>query len=479
MNALASMALAMTALGIGDGAAVAAIGDGAALTAITTPAPQQDAAGLAAAVAAIATEPIGGGRAAGMTIAVVRAADTLLLERYGLADVELDVPTPNGAVYEIGSVTKQFTAAAILLLQEEGKLSLDDDLSRWMPDYPLGGRRIPLRRLLDHTSGIKGYTEMPVFGPFTVQELPRDSLVTVFSAEPFDFEPGDALIYNNSAFFLLGLIIEKASGTTYEAFVEERLFAAAGMTDSRYCHKDELVPRRAKGYQPSADGLRPADYLNHLWPFSAGSLCSTATDLVRWNQALHGDGKGGDLLSAASYRELITPGALNDGTRVRYAKGLGITDRDGKVRIAHGGGINGYLSELRYFPEDDLSIAVLINTSGPVGPGAIADQIEDLVLGPVAPVVVRRFTGSTTPYLGSFRGASRGRRMTVTVSLGDGGELLVRQAGGGDPEPLRWLGGTTFGRGLTRYAFTLEEGEARTLRIDQVAGLFVLERISG
>jgi CubicO group peptidase (beta-lactamase class C family) len=378
-------------------------------------------------------------------------------------------------VYEIGSVTKQFTAAAVLLLAEDGKLSLDDDLSAWMPGYPLGGRAVPLRRLLDHTSGIKGYTEMPVFGSLAVQRLPRDSLVTLFSAEPFDFEPGEALIYNNSAYFLLGLIIEKASGTSYEEFVETRVFEAAGMERSRYCHKDELTPGRAKGYQTGPDGLRPADYLDHTWPYAAGSLCSTVRDLLRWNQTLHGDGEGGDLLTMASYRTLVTPGTLADGTRLRYAGGLTVTDRDGKRRISHGGGIFGYLSELRYFPEEDLSIVVLVNTAGPTSPAAIAATIEDAVLGPEAPIVPRGFGGGLAPFLGRYRGPARGRRMTAVVSEA-GGELRVRM-GAEDPEPVRWLGGTTFANGATRFTFVGGGDRFDVLRVDQVGGVYVLHRI--
>jgi len=431
---------------------------------------------LVAAIDSIAMEGIGAGQAAGMSIAVVRGTDTLLLKAYGSADLELGVPTPEDAVYEIGSVTKQFTASAILLLQEEGKLSLEDDLTKWLPDYPSGGRSIPLRRLLDHTSGIKGYTEMPVFGRIATQDLPRDSLVTLFAAAPLDFEPGEAMIYNNSAYFLLGRIIEKASGETYEDFVESRVFAPAGMKNSRYCHKDELTPHRAMGYQPGENGLRPADYLNHLWPYSAGSLCSTVRDLVAWNQAVHGDGVGGDLLSPASYHELITPGALADGMPLRYAKGLAVTQRDGHPRIAHGGGIFGYVSELRYLPDDDLSIVVLVNTAGRVRPAAIADAIEDLVLGPPAPVRPRTFGGDPSAYVGTFRGPGRGRPLTVRVTRDEEGELLLK-LGSGPAEPIQWLGGDTFGRGSTRFIFERDGEAVVELRVDQVAGVYVLERV--
>lgn len=433
-------------------------------------------AALGSLVDSIAATAIDSGVAAGMTVGVLRGTDTLLLRAYGSADLELGVLTPEDAVYEIGSVTKQFTAAAVHLLEEDGKLSLDDDLSKWMPDYPLADRALPLRRLLDHTSGIKGYTEMSAFRSITVQDLPRDSLVKLFAAEPFEFEPGEALIYNNSAYFLLGLVIEKASGVSYEEFIESRVFEPAGMDGSRYCHKDELVPGRAEGYQMGDDGLRPADYLNHRWPYAAGSLCSTARDLLRWNQALHGDGEGGGLLSPAGYRELITPGTLSDGTRLRYASGLTVTDRDGKTRISHGGGIFGYLSELRYFPEEDLSIVVLVNTAGPTSPSSIASAIEDAVLGPEAALVPRTWTGSLTPFVGTYRGPARGRRMSAVVTASDG-ELLIK-TGTGDPEPVRWLGGATFANGATRFTFVRGEEGFDVLQVDRVGGVYVLRRVT-
>jgi hypothetical protein len=201
------------------------------------------------------------------------------------------------------------------------------------------------------------------------------------------------------------------------------------------------------------------------------------SDLAAWNHALHGDGAGGELLSEESYRSLITPGTLNDGTPVRYAKGLMITSRDGRPRIAHGGGIFGYLSDLRYLPDENLSIAVLVNTAGPVSPSAVATAIEDLVLGPIAPIIPRAFAGSVSRFEGTYRGASRGARMTLSVSVGDEG-LLVRQGtAGGGGQALNWLGGTTFGRGDSRYRFLMDGDRAVTLQVDQVGGLYVLDRI--
>ena len=296
---------------------------------------------IVTAIDSIVNEPIEAGQIAGASVAVVLGADTILLRAYGDADLEYDVPTPDRAIYEIGSVTKQFTAAAILQLVEAGKIDLDAVFTEYLPDYPADAHGITVRRLMDHTSGIKSYTDMPAFTSIATRTLPRDSLVAMFSSVPLDFAPGEAMIYNNSAYFLLGLIIEAVTGESYEDYVREHLFAAAEMPDSRYCSSNAIVERRAHGYDSSPDGLVRKGYVDHTWPYSAGSLCSTAWDLVAWNEALHGDGNGGALLSAESYRELITPGTLNDGTPLRYAKGLYVLESGGHELIGHGGTIRG------------------------------------------------------------------------------------------------------------------------------------------
>ena len=228
----------------------------------------------------IAHSPVIEGRVAGLAVAVVQGSDTLLMKGYGKADMAWDIPMPSDAVFEIGSITKQFTAAAVLQLRDEGKIDLDADITKYLPDYPTQGNRIPVRRLLDHTSGIKGYTEMESFREILTRDMPRDSLVARIAAEPFDFTPGQALIYNNSAYFLLGLIVEKASGMPYEEYVEKNLFAKLGMNRSSYCSNSEVVPRRARGYTLSRDGLAGAPYIDHTWPYAAGSLCSTVGDMV-------------------------------------------------------------------------------------------------------------------------------------------------------------------------------------------------------
>jgi CubicO group peptidase (beta-lactamase class C family) len=435
-----------------------------------------DAKLIAAKVDSIAMAPITEGRVAGMSVAVVRGADTVVLAGYGSADLELRVPTPPNAVYEIGSVTKQFTAAAVLQLRDRGLIDLDADLTDYLEDYPTQGHRIPVRRLLNHTSGIKGYTEISSFDAIMSRRLARDSLVHLFASEPFDFTPGDAMIYNNSAYFLLGLIIEKVSGVTYEDYVKQHLFEPAGMTHSQYCSHRTLIPNRASGYDMGGDGLERARYIDHTWPYAAGSLCSTAGDLVAWDRALHGHGNGGDILSPAAYRDLLTPGVLNDGTVLRYAKGLAVTDTGGRRMISHGGGIFGFLSESRYYPDADLIIVVLINTAGPVSPVAIADQIADLMLAPVHEADDQTYPGSVESLVGSYRGQARGAVVTAVVERDSLGLTLQL---GNNRQVLHYRGGGSWaGNGANRYTFVQREATVSELHADLVSGYYVLMRVT-
>jgi CubicO group peptidase (beta-lactamase class C family) len=389
-----------------------------------TPATAQisDQARLVAALDSAARAHVEHPAVAGVSVAVVRGGDELLIRGYGHVDLEWDVRTPEdgAASYEIGSITKQFTAVAIMQLVEQGMLDLDADFTEYLPDFESRGHAVPLRRLLDHTSGIKGYTEMPVFGDLVYKKLPRDTLVALVEAEPFEFEPGTAQIYNNSAYFFLGLIIESVSGQSYEEYVQEHLFDASGMADSYYCSEQAVRSARAHGYEATPEGLRRKSYLDHTWPYAAGSLCSTVTDLVRWNRALH----GGRLLSADAYEAFTTPRPLLDGTELDYAMGVGVGDRNGVRVVSHGGGINGFLSDGIHVPEQELTVVVLQNSTGPAGPGALSSAMVDLLLGPRPEPIAVPYDGDLTALAGSYSGPARGMHMHMQVTV-EGDELVL------------------------------------------------------
>lgn len=411
-------------------------------------------------------------RAAGIAAAVVRGNDTLLLKGYGKADVEWNVSMPADAMFEIGSITKQFTAVALLQLRDEGKLSLDDDITKWLPDFDTRGNKLTLRRLLDHTSGIKGLTEMPEFGNLVNSRFPRDSAYALIKRYPFEFKTGEAQIYNNSAFWLLGLVVEKASGMTYEDYVEKKLFEPLGMMRSMYCNSAENVERRAHGYQVMNGVIRRAPTNVHTWPFSAGSLCSTAGDLVTWLKALH----GGKVLSSKSYAEMTTASKLNDGTPLRYAMGIGVgKDVRGLNFIGHGGGIGGFTSEATWYPDAQAAIVVLMNSNGNIDPGAVAGELAAELLPTTRPTL-KEFAGDATPLLGRYKGPSRGREMTVEVTQAAQG--IAVSVNGGQARPLPLVDGWTFRQGNAFLTFrrTGDSGPATELRFDAGGGYYILKR---
>ncbi len=416
--------------------------------------------------------PVVEGRAVGIAVAVVKGNDTLLLKGYGKADVEWNVAMPPDAMFEIGSVTKQFTAAAILQLRDEGKLSLDDDITKYLPDFPTRGNKVTIRRLLDHTSGIKGLTEMQEFGALSVSAYPRDSAYALIKRYPFEFATGDAQIYNNSAFWLLGMVIEKVSGGTYEDYVEKKIFAPLGMNRSSYCNSGEMVERRAHGYGYQQAGLRRAPNNVHTWPFSAGSLCSIAGDIVTWLKALH----GGKVLLPKSYAEMTTQSKLNDGTPLRYGMGISVgSDVRGLKYIGHGGGIAGFVSEASWYPDAQLAVVVLMNSNGPVSPGALASELAGEILPVTRPNVVP-FVGDAASLVGKYSGPSRGREMTVEITpLAQGIALSVN---GAAARPLPWVADWTFRQGNTYLTFKRagNNGPASELRFDTGGGHYVLKR---
>lgn len=416
----------------------------------------------------IVNAPIAAGRAVGASIAVVRGRDTIALKGYGKANIELGVATTPDMIYEIGSVTKQFTGAAMMQLVEQGKVSLDDDVTKYLPTFKTNGRKVTIRRLLDHSSGMRSYTEIAAARGILPVMLPRDTLLRIVENHAWDFEPGEEQIYNNSAFFLAGLVIEKASGMKYEDYLDANLFKRAGMKDAHYCSETAVRPKKTSGYDWGAKGPIQKRPLSHQWPYAAGSLCMTVSDLVAWNEALHRTTK---IMSAASYQEMIRPDTLVDGYTVGYAKGLALTPVRGHPSLHHGGGINGWTTDNMYFPRESLSVVVFFNSAGPGSPSAAADAIVDAVLGTRAPTAVP-LSGDPARYTGTFAGRGRGAPQQVQVNVANGG-LEVQRAD--QRQPLVHIGNDTFVISATKFVFTMKDGKAATLRVDGGSGNNVLK----
>ena len=316
------------------------------------------------------------GRVAAMSIAVVRGHDTLVMKGYGTADWENDVPATAQTVYRIGSVTKQFTSVAVMQLVEQGKLSLDDELTKYVPNAPTHGRRILVRYLLNHTSGIPSYTDVGgAFGRVMRLDLPHDSLLAVVRDDSLQFEPGSHFYYNNTGYYLLGMIIERVTGKRYGDYLRDALFTPNGLASTVYCSEAPLIKHRARGYNGGAT-LMNADFISMELPFAAGSLCSTVGDLVSWTRLLH----GGKLVNRSSFATMTTPVKLTSGRPMGYGFGLAVDTLGSHRRIHHGGGINGFISELAYYPNDSLTVVVLSNTA-PAPSNEVADAVARVALG--------------------------------------------------------------------------------------------------
>jgi CubicO group peptidase (beta-lactamase class C family) len=303
-------------------------------------------------------------------VLVARGGDVILSKGYGSANLEWNIPNTPVTKFRLGSLTKQFTAASILLLAERGKLTLEDPVRKHMPDAPAAWDTITIFNLLTHTSGIPNFTSLPEYKSLQVVEAPVMKSIATVRDKPLDFPPGEKMSYSNSGYLVLGYVIEHVTGASYEQFVTDNIFTPLGMKDSGYDSNTAIIPRRAAGYAPSAAGPVNAGFIHMSIPHAAGALYSTTEDLLRWEQSLF----GGKLISAASLAKMTTP-FKND-----YAFGLTVLTASGRKVIQHGGGIEGFNTFLAYYPDTKVTIAVLANINGEA-PSQIAAKLGILAHG--------------------------------------------------------------------------------------------------
>jgi CubicO group peptidase (beta-lactamase class C family) len=304
------------------------------------------------------------------SVLVARGGDVILSKGYGAANLEWDIPNTPSTRFRLGSITKQFTAASILLLEERGKLTLEDPIKTYVPDAPAAWDRITIFNLLTHSSGIPNFTNLSDYKTLQLADTPLIKTIAMVRDKPLDFFPGEKMSYSNSGYILLGYVIEKISGSSYEQFVHDNIFTPLGMKDSGYDSNSVIIERRAAGYSPSPKGPVNAGYIHMSVPHAAGALYSTTEDLLRWEQGLF----GGKLLSSASLQKMTTP-FKND-----YALGLTVQTTAGRKVVQHGGGIEGFNTFLAYYPDDKLTVAVLANINGPA-PSAIAAKLATVAHG--------------------------------------------------------------------------------------------------
>lgn len=315
----------------------------------------------------------------GAAVIVQRGGEVLLRQGYGLADLEMGVPIAPPMVFRIGSLTKQFTAVAVLLLASEGTVDLDAPLRRWLPDYPEPGASATLRQLLTHTAGIPDYTRDPAFWKTACLDRGPDELIGGWKNQPLDFPPGTSWNYSSSGYILLGKVIEVASGRSYARFLEERILTPLGLKRTSYDEAGRIIRGRAKGYNKEADGYHNTPGVSMNLAYAAGALVSGVDDLVTWGKALCFDER---LLSAQWRRQLLAPVTLPDGRAMSYACGLEIQEQSGRRVICHAGGGGGFASYVAYVPEAELTVAVLSNNADArPSPQALGRRAVAIALG--------------------------------------------------------------------------------------------------
>lgn len=365
----------------------------------------------------------------GAAVAVVHRGEVVHRAGYGLANLEWVQPISPDTVFGIGSTTKPFTTTAILLLERERKLRIGDAVTDYLPDYDTHGAPVTLHHLLTHTSGIPNFLTQPGFWErHAVRDMTPRELRQLFEPLPLDFPPGTRYSYSNSAYCLLGMVIEAVSGMRYEAFIRERVFAPLGMRRSYYMRHDALIPFRSGAYDKTDHGYQPARYISDTYTYAAGGLGSTLDDLIVWDRAL----RDHLLLDAATQERMQTPVRLVTGRTEGYSQGWGLSTYRGRRVVHHAGGVPGYSAFFGRFIDDDLTIIVLSNLSGFDCVG-LAQPISSLVLS--LPEPARSPVPLPPEALARVAGSYRGLVETLDVTL-DGERLMASGDVRGELLPL-------------------------------------------
>lgn len=287
---------------------------------------------------------------------VSRKGKPIYQKAFGKANLELGDNLSTENVFELGSMTKQFTAVAILMLEQAGKLKVEDPVLKYIPDYP-NGEKITIHHLLTHTSGIKDFTKMKALSDIAQKEMTPKMMVDFFKNEPADFAPGEKFEYNNSGYVLLGYLIEIISGLRYEDFIKNQIFDKVGMSRSYYASDRKVINQRAYGYHKKESGYVNKTMISFSVPFSSGSLMSTASDMLKWQMALNGH----LLLDAKETNKAFSKYKLNNGTEYTYGYGWHIRDINGTPTREHGGSIFGFKTMAVYIPGEDIYVIGLSN----------------------------------------------------------------------------------------------------------------------
>ena len=423
----------------------------------------------------------------GCAVGVLQSGRFVYERGYGMANLDYDIPNSPKLVYYVGSDSKQFTAASIALLVLDGKIALDDDIRKYIPETPDYGTPITINHLIHHTSGIRDIYVLMSLGGLRLEDVFSDSeeIALISRQKELNFKPGDDYLYSNSGYFLLAEIVKRVTGKSLREFADERIFRPLGMTHTHF-HDDpgHVMKGRAMSYEQDGKGGYRISYLQNFDKIGAGGLYTTVEDLRKWDENFYTHQVGGDALQ----KMIHTRGILNRGDTIAYAFGNNVTTYRGLRVDEHGGSLMGYKAEILRFPDQHFSVLATCNL-GAINPGPLAEQVADVYLGsrmgpaPTRQVAGRRrdVTQAAVPTLGASELAayigdyySDEVDATYHIAVSDGGLVLsahhvaTQRLASTGSDTFRTANGLTLhfekDSGVTPAAFTVEAGRVRNIR---------------
>ena len=402
----------------------------------------------------------------GAAVIVTRYGKTVYRSAFGLSDVEKKTPLKPDDVLRIGSLTKQFTAVAILMLADQGKLGVSDPITKHLTDYPKAGDAVTIEHLLTHTSGVPSYTDSPEYGATMAKAVSVNEMIARFKDQPLKFTPGSRWDYSNSGYFLLGAIVERVSGMRYADFVAKNIFDPLDMKDSAYEGFERSGKKRVEGY---ADKTRVAPPLHMSQPYAAGSLLSSVDDLAKWDAAI----AAGKLLKPETWKRAFAPYTLTDGTKTVYGYGWGIRKLQGQDSMAHSGGINGFSSYSVRVPASKVYAAMLFNRAGGGGasPAYLSEKIAAIAMG--KPYKYLQAITLDNAALDKHIGIYKLDEKTDRIVTREGNQLFIQRTGGGKTPILPASAKEFFQpNSFTTLTFEVDtNGETTHLVVNQVSGM--------
>lgn len=361
-------------------------------------------------------------------VLIAREGEAIFAKGYGFANAEWRVPNGTKTKFRLGSITKQFTATLVMQLQQARKLSVQDAICKYLEPCPESWEPITIHHLLSHTSGIPSYTDDPSYVKDMGLAKTREDIVATFRDKPLEFTPGEEFRYSNSGYFLLGVIVERVAGKSYEGALKDMILAPLGMDDSGYDRHDTVLAQRASGYRPEGDGLANAEYLDMSWPYAAGAMYSTVEDLLKWDKALYED----VVLPRSALETMWTPNKGRYGYGWQIATPSPITAN--RSAVYHGGGINGFATTILRYTQERITVVVLANLEiAPVE--TIAHDLSAIAFGEEYSIPKRRTVADVPKELyDDYTGRYELRPNFIFAITREGDSLFVQPTGQGKSE---------------------------------------------